>query len=192
MIDFESDENKCEKWSSFDHDELNVYNKEDFSRSPKGSSESENFREKNRFRGEKVKPKNIKDKSKYSYLISRYNLCDDIALILKDKINTDAIQLSSLEKKAIDKFITEFSHVNTPLNKKFNKNQAQPQKINKPCRLGDRCVVWLCKYNHPENRKEECECVNNSCKKLHRDQAICKNPNHDDDCKFAHKMIDLK
>ena len=53
------------------------------------------------------------------------------------------------------------------------------------------CIIWYCRYIHPEARQEECECTMLKCNKLHKRQAICKNPNHRDGCTMSHTKAEL-
>ena len=129
------------------------------------------------------------EKSNYtrvdSSLVIKLDLCDDIILILKDKIKNDKIQLSSFELKTINKFFKEFDIKES----RENKNVTI---LNSACNVGDKCIVWYCKFTHNKERPSECKCIDKDCNKLHIHLAICKNPNHQDDCKIAHRISDLK
>jgi hypothetical protein len=104
--------------------------------------------------------------------------CKDVSIILEDKIKNNLINVSALELQAINEFLAIL---------KIN-NQSE---IKKPCHLGERCIVWKCKFDHPDTRIVECFCENNDCDKLHIEQALCKNPGHPDNCQMAHRMKDL-
>ena len=114
--------------------------------------------------------------------INKFDLCDDLILILKDKIANKQIQLTSFEEKTVMKFFSTFE-------KKENEKNTTPQLQN--CFTGDKCIVWYCKFEHSANRKKECKCTNPECINLHQNQALCKNPNHPSDCKMAHNVDEL-
>jgi hypothetical protein len=118
------------------------------------------------------------------------NICDDISLILKDKINNNKIDISLLERKSIDKFIEMVS-------KRINMiptSQSMSSVGNSAgnCSNKNRCIIWNCYRKHPKTRKEECDCNEAKCDKLHQYQAICKNPDHPTNCNMAHNMEELK
>jgi hypothetical protein len=109
--------------------------------------------------------------------VNRFNTCENLALLLQDKIANNKIEASPFELKFINVFINEF------LNKRQNDKQT--------CHVGDKCIVWYCRYEHGENRKPECKCVDDKCDKLHVNQALCRNPKHPDNCKMAHRIEEL-
>lgn len=123
-----------------------------------------------------------------SISLSKLDLCDDLILIIKDKIKNDKIELTLFERKTVNKFITSFEIKEQP----NNTNQTHNSNVPQTCNTGDRCIVWYCKFTHSDARNSECKCSETECDKLHQDQAICKNPGHPDNCKMAHKISEVK
>lgn len=125
------------------------------------------------------------NKSNYQsdkFTMDKLDLCDDLILILKDKIKNNQIQLTSFEQKTVNKFFAQFE--------KQEKNTNSEVQIQN-CFTGDKCIVWYCKFEHSTGRKKECKCTNADCKNLHMHQALCKNPNHANDCSIAHSIEEL-
>jgi hypothetical protein len=113
--------------------------------------------------------------------LEKLDLCDDIILILNDKIKNNQIQLTTFEEKTINKFC-----------EKLKKSAQVPVEVKQTCFTGQSCIVWYCQFNHPDARKKECKCSIDTCDNLHVHQALCKNPKHSDNCTMAHRIQDLK
>lgn len=118
------------------------------------------------------------------------DLCDDIIMILKEKIDTKKIELTKFEEKTINKFFAEFQiKPRQQVNTTIASVQTPLHKLS--CNTGKDCITWYCKFEHPETRKEECKCEDKTCDKLHSHQALCKNPKHSDNCSIAHRVEDI-
>lgn len=135
--------------------------------------------------------------------IDKYDLCDSMALLLKDKIAADQNLFTTFEMKTVKSFFAEFADrpAQTADNRiredstrdnsrRENSNREEPKKI--VCKGSDKCIVWKCIFEHPDSRRKECECSEKNCNKLHTWQALCKNPKHPDNCKFAHHIDELR
>lgn len=124
------------------------------------------------------------------------DVCDNISLILKDKITSSKIELSAIEQKIVDNFLNlidkkKLSKENEQETYGNNKFEKRPYN---ECYSGDNCIIWHCNYNHSDKRKKECSCLNkdNTCDGLHAEQALCKDPKHSPNCEMAHRLEDLK
>jgi hypothetical protein len=122
----------------------------------------------------------------------RFELCKNMVLFIQEKIDNKKIEVTLFETSFLKSFIKEFANANDNTNLNNNPHNSHNNTNNDgTCNIGDKCIVWNCRYIHSSSRRSECECIDMACPKLHMRQALCKNPNHDADCKMAHKIQDL-
>lgn len=124
--------------------------------------------------------------------MDKLELCDDLILILKDKIKNKQIQITLFEEKTINKFFDTFDKSKILYRDQPQKEYRERTIELQQCFTGDKCIVWYCRFEHSDNRKKECKCTEVECDKLHAHQALCKNVNHASDCKLAHRIQDIK
>lgn len=139
------------------------------------------------------KPSSYKD-NKPSYKDNQFNdtdLLDDISLILLDTKNLTPNVFSNIALKKVDKFINKFSK-KIQADRRNNDDYRNTQSEKKMCNIGDNCIIWYCKYEHSKNRQKECSCDKSNCGRLHSNQALCKNPEHPDNCQMAHNIKELE
>ena len=147
---------------------------------------------KDKYNNKKDVKKDFKDQSygKKNVYLSE-DLYNNVVLIMEEKFKN--ITLSPLENKVINEFYQIIKH-----NKDNERNTRQPDNKmyeKKPCNFPDDCIVWYCRYLHSDKRAAECktrDCADGECPNLHRDQALCHNPNHPENCSMAHRVEDLK
>jgi hypothetical protein len=96
---------------------------------------------------------------------------NDFLLMLK---HFDNIQKRGSLNKEEKRFLNRIKKLNT------NKN--------KQCIHFKNCKIWNCLFLHSSYRKEECFCENKFCKELHRHQALCRDPNHEEGCNMIHSF----
>lgn len=120
----------------------------------------------------------------------RFELCNGMVVFLKEKIENKKLEVTPFELLFMDGFFKEFTA--KPIIKLHGTaNSDDTNNAINTCNNGDNCVVWYCKFLHPNNRKNECKCENPNCPNLHKHQSLCRNPHHRDDCDMAHKMDEL-
>ena len=142
--------------------------------------------------------------SNSNYSAPRYSSHDDVMMILEDKMKNSKIELSRIEEKIISEYLVYVQNRkdnNRDKDQRDNKskgdqrdNRDQRDRPKSTCNVGKQCIVWECIFEHPEDRQPECNCNDNECKKLHRNQALCrktKSRDHPADCDMAHSMEDL-
>jgi hypothetical protein len=157
----------------------------------KGMEYRESYKAKEQARKSSNTRRDMHTDTRNNYQLDKFNmdkldLCDDLILILKDKIKNNQIQLTGFEQKTVNKFFSQFEKKDNK-EKHMSTNSVQLQN----CFTGDKCIVWYCRFEHGNGRKKECKCTNVDCKNLHMHQALCKNPNHADDCAIAHNIEEL-
>ena len=111
--------------------------------------------------------------SPYTNRRSEKTIAQQTAEILRGKLNS--MRLSEYEYKILNDFIWQ-NKPRTNISKRPERSESL-FNLDFVCHHSKNCLIWNCKFDHPEGKRSQCSCLDSECKSLHRDQALCRDPN---------------